>query len=51
MDIETENKIKDYLINQSILEKEWLSYSIEEFGLDEAKVKDCFKNYMMNYEF
>ena len=51
MDIETENKIKNYLINQSKLKKEKHSYSIEEFGLNEAKVKDCFKNYMMNYEF
>ena len=48
---ETENKIKNYLINQSKLKKEKHSYSIEEFGLNEAKVKDCFKNYMMNYEF
>ena len=51
MDIETENKIKNYLMNQSKLKKEKHSYSIEEFGLNEAKVKDCFKNYMMNYEF
>ena len=51
MDIATENKIKNYLINQAKLKKEKHSYSIEEFGLNEAKVKDCFKNYIMNYEF
>ena len=50
-DTKTENKIKNYLINQSKLKKEKHSYSIEEFGLNETKVKDCFKNYMMNYEF
>ena len=51
MDIATESKIKNYLLNQAKLKKEKHSYSIEEFGLNEAKVKDCFKNYMMNYEF
>ena len=39
------------LLNQAKLKKEKHSYSIEEFGLNEAKVKDSFKNYMMNYEF
>ena len=51
MDIAYENKIKNYLLNQAKLKKEGHSYSIEEFGLNEAKVKECFKNYMMNYEF
>ena len=51
MDIATENKIKNYLLNQAKVQKEKHSYSLEEFGLNEPKVRDRFKNYMMNYEF
>ena len=51
MSIETENKIEQYLINQSKLKKQQHTYSLDEFGLSDEKVSHHFKNYMMNYEF
>ena len=51
MDIATENKIKSYLMNQAKLKKEKHSYSIEEFNLSKGRIRDRFKNYIMNYEF
>ena len=51
MNIETENKMKQYLINQSNLKKQQHTYSLDEFGLSDEKVNHHFKNYMMNYEF
>ena len=51
MNIETENKMKQYLINQSNIRKQQHTYSLNEFGLSDEKVNHHFKNYMMNYEF
>ena len=51
IDIETENKMEQYLIDQKNMQKQKHIYSLEEFGLTKNDVKDQFKNYMMNYEF
>ena len=51
VDIETENKIEQYLINQKSLKKQKHSYSLNDFGLTENDVKNQFHDYMMNYDF
>jgi hypothetical protein len=51
VDIETENKIEQYLINQKSLKKQKHSYSLNDFGLTEKDVKNQFHDYMMNYDF
>ena len=51
IDIETENKMEQYLINQRYIKKQKHSYSLEEYGLDEDKVNNHLKDYIMNNEF
>ena len=51
IDIETENKMEQYLINQRDIKKQKHSYSLEEYGLDEDKVNNHLKDYIMNNEF
>ena len=51
IDIETENSMKQYLINQTKIKKQKHNYSLEEFGLNEKNINDHLKNYIMNNEF
>ena len=51
IDIETENSMKQYLINQAKIKKQKHTYSLEEFGLSEKNINDHLKNYIMNNEF
>ena len=51
IDIETENSMKQYLINQTKIKKQKHNYSLEEFGLSEKNINDHLKNYIMNNEF
>ena len=51
IDIETENKMEEYLIKQNKIKKEEHNYSLEEFDLSPEIVNDHFHNYMMNHEF
>ena len=51
IDIETENKMEEYLIKQNKIKKEKHNYSLEEFDLSPEIVNDHFNNYMMSHEF
>jgi len=51
IDIETENKMEQYLINQRNIKKQKHSYSLEEYGLDEDKVNNYLRDYIINNEF
>ena len=51
IDIETENKIEQYLINQRNITKQKHSYSLEEFGLNEDKISYHLKDYIINNDF
>lgn len=51
INIETENKMEEYLRKQKKIKKGKHTYSLEEFGLNEKIVNDHFQNYMMNFEF
>ena len=51
IDIETENKMKEYLTQQNKTRKEEHNYSLEEFNLSAKIVNDHFHNYVMNHEF
>ena len=51
IDIETENKMKQYLINQRNIKKQKHSYSLEDFGLNEDKISYHLKDYIINNEF
>ena len=51
IDIETENKMEQYLINQRNIKKQKHSYSLEEFGLSENKISDHLKDYIINNDF
>ncbi len=51
LNIETENKMRDYLISQKSIKKEKHTYSLEEFNLSEEKVSKHFQNYVLNYKF
>ena len=51
IDIETENKMEQYLINQRNIKKQKHSYSLEEFGLNEDKISYHLKDYIINNDF
>ncbi len=51
IDIETENKMEQYLINQRNIKKQKHSYSLEEYGLDEDKVNNYLRDYIISNEF
>ena len=51
IDIETENKMEQYLINQSNIKKQKHSYSLEEYGLNEDKINYHLKEYIINNDF
>ena len=51
IDIETENNMEQYLINQTKLKKQKHTYSLEEFGLNEKNINDHLENYIINNEF
>ena len=51
IDIETENNMEQYLINQTKLKKQKHTYSLEEFGLNEKNINDHLNNYIINNEF
>ncbi len=51
IDIETENKMEQYLINQRNIKKQKHSYSLEEFGLSENKISNHLKDYIINNDF
>ena len=46
MDIETENKMKEYLMNQKTLKKHKHIYTLEEFNLTPKVIKDSFRDYI-----
>jgi len=51
IDIETENKMEQYLINQRNIKKQKHSYSLEEFGLSQDKISYHLKDYIINNAF
>jgi len=51
IDIETENKMEQYLINQRNIKKQKHSYSLEEYGLNNDKISDHLKDYIINNDF
>ena len=51
IDIETENKMEQYLINQRNIKKQKHSYSLEEYGLNDDKISDHLKDYIINNDF
>jgi len=51
IDIKTENKMEQYLINQRNIKKQKHSYSLEEFGLNDDKISDHLKDYIINNDF
>ena len=51
IDIETENSMKQYLINQTKIKRQKHIYSLEEFGLSEKNINNHLKNYIKNNEF
>ena len=51
INIETENKMEEYLIKQNQIKKEKHNYSLEEFDLSPEIVNDHFHNYIMSHEF
>jgi hypothetical protein len=51
MTIETENNIENFLSQDKDKSKETHLYSLNEFGLNEDKVRDQFRDYMLNYDF
>ena len=51
IDIETENAMKSYLLNQREIKKQKHRYSLEEFGLDDNKIYMHLENYIMNNSF
>ena len=51
IDIETENKMEQYLINQRNIKKQKHSYSLEDFGLNEDKISYHLKDYIINNDF
>ena len=51
IDIETENKMEQYLINQRSIKKQEHSYSLEEYGLSKDNIDDHLKDYIINNDF
>ena len=51
MTIKTENSIQDYISKGTNKSKIAHSYSLDEYGLTEEKVRDQFSDYMLNYDF
>ena len=51
MDIETENKMLDYLQIQQNLKKEKHTYSLEEFGLTTKLIENYFKEYILTKQY
>jgi hypothetical protein len=51
MNIETENKIQNYLLKDREVKKSQHTYSLDEYGLNESIIKSQFKDYMLNFDF
>jgi hypothetical protein len=51
MTIKTENSIQNYISKGTNKSKIAHSYSLDEYGLTEKKVRDQFSDYMLNYDF
>ena len=51
MNIETENKIQNYLLKDKEVKKSQHTYSLDEYGLNESIIKSQFKDYMLNFDF
>ena len=51
MNIETENKIQNYLLKDKEVKKSQHTYSLNEYGLNESIIKSQFKDYMLNFDF
>ena len=51
IDIETENKMEQYLVKQNQMKKEKHSYSLAEFDLSPEIVSDHFNDYMIDHGF
>tara|TARA_Y100000741_G_scaffold124931_1_gene94170 strand:+ start:947 stop:2065 length:1119 start_codon:yes stop_codon:yes gene_type:complete len=51
IDIETENRMKQYLMNQTKIKKQKHNYSLQEYGISERNINDHLKNYIMNNKF
>ena len=51
IDIQTENRMKKYLLGQNEIKKQKHIYSLEDFGLNEEKINVHLENYIMNNNF
>ena len=51
MTTKTENDIQEYISQDRNKSMSSHNYSLGEFGLTEKKVKDQFRDYMLNYDF
>ena len=51
MTTKTENDIQQYISQDRKKSMSSHNYSLNEFGLTEKKVKDQFRDYMLNYDF
>ena len=51
MNIETENKIQNYLLKDKEVKKSQHTYSLDEYGLNESIIKSQFMDYMPNFDF
>jgi hypothetical protein len=51
MNIETENKIQNYLLKDKEVKKSQHTYSLNEYGLNESIIKSQFKDYMLIFDF
>ena len=51
IDIQTENRMKNYLLGQNEIKKQKHIYSLEDFGLNEEKINIHLENYIMNNNF
>ena len=51
IDIDTENKMEQYIINQRSIKKQKHSYSLEEYGLSKDKIDNYLKDYIINNDF
>jgi hypothetical protein len=51
MDIETENKMLDYLRTQNNLKKQKHTYTLEEFGLTPKLIENYFKEYILTKQY
>jgi len=51
IDIQTENRMKKYLLGQNEIKKQKHIYSLEDFGLNEEKINIHLENYIMNNNF